>query len=187
MTREIVTDWTTGSGRATTSVMHFDEFTATASAQRAALATFFDACAEVLDSGTRFVIRTDGKEFDDATGTLTGTWTDATSRESFGGVAGAAVADAAQVLVRWGTQVIRNGRFVRGRTFIPGYASSLQNEGQVGTNQVTDIAAAANQLITANVGLQVWSRPKAGSGGAALAAGTASVWNEFAVLRNRRS
>jgi len=190
---EIITDWSTGSGRAGLSVMYFDTSIIDETTTRSELADFWGTIDAYLDSNTRWTIRTTGRVVDSSTGALVGEWTEPTLRTAFGSVSGAAVADLAQVLVRWNTGVVVRGRFLKGRTFIPGYASSLQAEGQVGSVQQAAIASAGANLL-AGANLQVWQRPFAGSAdpvrpaysGSSARAETASVWAEFASQRNRR-
>jgi len=123
---------------------------------------------------------------DETTGTLTGSWTDGTAQAGTGTNTGTPVPDASQALVQWRTVTITNGRFLRGRTFIPSVALSQVVGGNLQAPAVTVIQNAANALIASGAGLVVWHRPIAGSGGSHDAVSTASVWTEFAVLRRRR-
>lgn len=190
---EIITDWSTGSGRAGLSVMYFDTSIIPITTTRNELADFWGAVDAYLDSNTRWTIRTTGRILDSSTGGLVNEWTETTLKTAFGAVTGAAVADLAQVLVRWNTGEVVRGRFLKGRTFIPGYASTLQAEGQVGSVQQGAIATAGQDLL-AGANMQVWQRPFAGSAdpvrppyvGSSRRAETSSVWAEFASQRNRR-
>jgi hypothetical protein len=184
--REIRTLWLLPTGSNHVSVMYFDSATAVAS-QRTALQTFWTAVKALQSNVCSYTIDTAGRELDDATGTLTGSWSEGSAKTGTGANGGPQVADATQGLIQWRTGTIVNGRFVRGRTFVPCIASSQEIGGNLASASVTALQSAANALIAAGVGLKVWHRPIAGSGGSAPAVGTASIWTEFAVLRRRRA
>lgn len=90
---------------------------------------------------------------------------------------------ATQALVRWNTGLVLGGRFLKGRTYIPGLTEGSSVAGTLNSVDRTTILNAANALISdVNSKLAVWSRASAG---AATATG-ADVWQQFAVLRSRR-
>jgi hypothetical protein len=185
MPREITVDWTTDAGAGFVSVMYFNEGVAVAT-QRADLDTFLGSVAGALDSGTTYTIATSGREWNSTTGALTGAWTETTAYTGPGLVSGQAVPDATQILFRWQTGTIVNGRFLSGRTFIPGCAAINQDEGNleeslraaIEANGVTFAGSAATPVV--------WHRPVAGTGGQQVQMTDCSVWEEFAVLRGRR-
>lgn len=185
MAREILVNWTTAGGGGFVSVLNFaDE--ATAGAQRTALNGFLLEALEVCANTTSFEIATEGREFDETTGTLTGFWTDPTVYVG-AGIAGNQAADATQALVRWRTLSIVGGRLLQGRTFIPGIGSSEVTAGNLNTGAQGTLNAAAEVLVSAGVGFSVWSRPITGGRAGSLSLVTeATVWSELAVLRRRR-
>ena len=185
--REILTNWSTATGGAGTTVMYFAESAASAAAQRAALGTFWGVVDNYLDSNTAWNVQSFGNVIESETGTLTGEWTESTPQGAAGGVVGNALPNASQILVRWGTGVIYQGKRIRGRTFVPGVASTALVEGEVGSAAVAAINTAALALASAGVGFGVWSRPRVGVPGLHAAATTGTVWGEFAVQRRRRS
>lgn len=185
MVREILVDWTTPAGGGQVSVFHFIEATAVA-AQRAALNTFLQSVDNNCSTSTTWSIRSAGRDVDTATGALTASWGDSTAYTAPGGITGSPVADATQALLRWNTGRVVAGRFLRGRTYIPGISSGSLNSGNLLAATQTALATAGQALVTAGVQLAVWHRPKAGVGGEAWAVQTASCWQEFAVLRRRR-
>lgn len=154
--------------------------------QRAALGTFLAGLASVLRTSTTWAVRTSGREVSEATGTLTGEWIDSDPQSGNGSEAQAAVADATQALVRWSTGVVVNGRFLKGRTFIPGLEIDALVGGNLSTGAQSTIGAAAGNLIAADVGFSIWHRPTDGVGGSLHPVLGTSVWSEFAVLRRRR-
>lgn len=183
--RQILVDWTTISGSGKVSVFYFTSAVAVAT-QRAALGTFLGATDAHLDNSCSWTIRTTGVDVDDASGALVDSWADATAQTGTGAGGTEPVADATQILVRWKTPTILGGRFVQGRTYIPGCASSNEVNGNVVTATSSAIAGFANTLIGSGAGLLVWHRPISGSGGLGCVPETATVWSEFAVLRRRR-
>ena len=185
MPREILVDWTTASGAGKVSVFWFGT-TATVGPQRTALATFLGSVDGGLDNGVSWSIRGSGREVDDATGGLTGVWSDAAAHTGTGGVAGEPVPDASMMLIRWHTGIIVAGRFLQGRTFIPGLSDGNMVDGNLGSAQVANMASHGQTLIGSAVQMGVWHRPTGGSGGVWSVATTCTVWEELAVLRRRR-
>jgi len=165
--------------------MYFDASVAVAS-QRTALHTFWTSVKAVQSTGTVYTISTAGRELDDATGALTGAWSEASVKNGAGGSGSVPVPDSDQALIQWRTVSIVNGRFLRGRTFVPGLGIGQTAGGNVLGTAVTNIQTAANVLIASAAALEVWHRPIAGSGGSSDAVSTATVWTEFATLRRRR-
>lgn len=186
MPREILIDWTTPSGSDHRSVMMFGQVS-TAAEQRTALYAFLSTIKSQLEDSTSFTIETAGRELDDATGALTGVWSEGTSYTGVGVVSGQVVADSTQALMQWRTDHIVGSRFLQGRTFIPGLSASHLSNGNLDSTTITAWQAAGQALIDDAVQFGVWHRPTSGSGGVFWAADTASVWGELAVLRKRRS
>ena len=185
MPREILVDWNTDAGTGLVSVFMFLTPTAVAD-QRAALNTFLGTIDAGLANTIGWVIRTSGREMDDASGNLTGVWGHSTAYTGAGGGTGEPVPDASQALFRWATDHIVNGRFLKGRTFIPGVVAAAVVNGNMAAGTQNDFTAAGQALIDDAVQLAVWHRPVAGAGGVAWTADTCSVWSELAVLRRRR-
>lgn len=185
MPREIVVDWTTASGGGKASVFMFGT-SSTIATQRVGLRNFLQSVDNLLTPANTWSIRTTGRELDNATGALTGTWTDGTTYTGAGAVTGEPVPDASQILIRWKTDHIVGGRFLQGRTFIPGCVVGNIDDGNLSAAAVTVAANAAAQLIADAVQVGVWHRPTSGSGGVWWAADSGTAWNELAVLRRRR-
>lgn len=184
--REILTNWTMASGGGKVSVMYFDD-TLAVTDQRAAIGTLFGAVDAFLDTSVSWVVDTSGREINAATGALTGSWGDGTPRSGSGASSGQSVPDAAQVLLQWHTDDIVNGRFIRGRTFVPGLSTLFVTDGNLGAAQLTTIATAANAFDNDPLaGFGIWHRPVLGAGGSFHSATASDVWAEFAVLRRRR-
>jgi hypothetical protein len=185
MPREILTDWTTPAGSGFRTVTFWDS-AVSVTAQRQQWQDFLTAINTVLDNGTTWTIRTTGRDLDNTTGTLTDEWSDGTAQTGGGAGSGETVPDASQILVRWGTSAIVNGRFVRGRTFIPGCQVAGLVSGNLSAANVAAITAAAEASLVSNDGFGVWHRPVAGAGGSFHLATSGTCWSELAVLRQRR-
>lgn len=198
MPREIEVFWATEGGNDRVSVLYFDPTTSVAS-QRAAIDLWFSGVVGALHNSTAYVVATSGREWNDANGELVGAWTDTTPYTDTGTVAGQQVAEASQILFQWQTGDIADGRFVRGRTFIPGCSSVNLEDGELEDTIRAALASAGLNLITADVGFGIWHRPlyvpadPPGSGPSTLEragsfheAEACTVWSEFAVLRRRR-
>ena len=185
MPREILVDWTMASGGGKVSVFWFTTGNPIAS-QRAALNTFLSSLDGSLSSSVAWSIQPTGREVDDTTGTLTGSWSEPTAYSGVGGVGTEQVADATQILYQWHTGEIVNGRFLRGRSFFPGLAASNLTDGNITPAVVTGFTGYGTTLIAAAVGLSVWHRPVGGAGGQREDVDVCTVWPELAVLRRRR-
>lgn len=185
MPREILVDWNAEDGGGGLSVLYFDS-AAGVPGQRQNLETFLDAIQLYLANTTSYVIRQEGRELNNATGQLTGVWSDPTARTGQGTGSSFSVSNSDQLLVRWSTNDIVNGRFVRGRTNIPGVDQQYIDGDWVST--LTGIVStAANVFLASSAAFGIWHRPVNGAGGSFHLADNASVWSEAAVQRKRRS
>jgi len=90
----------------------------------------------------------------------------------------------AQCLIQWRTAQVVNGRFLRGRTFLPGFnVGTTDDDGTVDNSIVAAVATEANDFVTAlSNDAAVWSRTH----GVAASISLATVWDEFAFMRSRR-
>lgn len=185
--REVIVDWTTLSGPGKVSVFHFAAPTVSVATQRAALGTMLMIIDSNLVEETEWSIRTEGRILESTTGELTGSWTDATVREGAGGASGNSVTDPTQVLLRWRTGQIRNGRFLIGRTFIPGLNEGYTTGGNIAPGILTTWGAAMSTFVGSASGFGVWGKPSGTAGAGVFHEATGSqVWSEAAVLRRRR-
>lgn len=185
MPREITVDWVTAAGPGHVSVFNFNEGVAVAT-QRAALNTFLGAIDGALDSSVTWTVSTSGREWNSTTGALEGAWSDSTPYTGVGGVSGEPVADATQILFRWDTATIVNGRFLTGRTYVPGCAIINMADGNMEETIRAAIEANGQTFAGSAATPVVWHRPISGSGGQEAQMQVCSVWSEFAVLRRRR-
>lgn len=185
MPREITIDWTTINGAGKTSVMYFGTG-ATTIDQRQAIADWLTNLDGALDTTTSWVVNNSGRVWDDTTGALVGAWSEGTSLVGTGTVSGEPVADATQLLYQWHTPNIVGGRFLVGRTFIPGMARINEVNGNMEEALRAALEGVAQDFVDEGVEFGIWHRPKSGAGGAFHHVTAASVWTELAVLRRRR-
>lgn len=150
-------------------------------------AAFFEAVKAFIPSGTTIRIPQGGDVIDEATGVLTGTWgtssattVTATGTGNFAAGVGARVA--------WETGVIRNGRRVRGSTFVvPLVVGSYEGNGTLATGALTALqTGVTNMLVQVPTQMRVWSRPRPGLPGAAVAVARGIVPDRVSWLRSRR-
>jgi len=148
-----------------------------------ALRAFLTSYAAWMDTSYRADIDPEYRVLNTVTGGLEEVGTIASPGASIvGTVNSEPVADIAQILVQWRTQTIVSGRFLRGRTFLPGFAQDFAALGNPTASACNSIAASAMTLLATGDGPAVWSRRH----GVATLALSATVWTEFAAQRNRR-
>lgn len=154
---------------------------------RAHILTFWDAIREWLPSIVTISVPNGGDTLDDATGTLTGSWSSGVASTHLGQGTGNFPAPAGAA-VTWDTDGIANGRRVRGRTFlVPCSGQAFAADGTLYEPFLTDLRLAAGALVDSAAGaLLVWHRPVAGAGGSSHAVVDARVSDKAAVLRSRR-
>lgn len=133
-----------------------------------------------------FLIPYDVEIFDDATGQLVGQETASGSNAGVGSTAAAPVPDSSQILIRWRTGAIVNGRRVHGRSFVPGCGLDSMSNGNLASSAETALQGFTNTFVNAQTGFTIWHRPTAGADGLQADILTSDVWNEFAVQRRRR-
>jgi hypothetical protein len=93
--------------------------------------------------------------------------------------------------VNWSTNGVRNGRRVRGRTFmVPLSSAAMQADGSIATSNLTALRTATATFISATGSgdMGVWSRPTPAepSGGIWYACSAFTLPDKIAVLRSRR-
>lgn len=131
----------------------------------AALATYYGAVKGFHPGGVSFDIPGTGDLIDDATGTITGVWTQSGSATQTSATPANIYIAGACFRTRWVTGGIVHGRRVTGTTFLgPILASSFENDGSPLGTSLTTVRAAAVALVAA-ADLYIWSRPYQNKGG----------------------
>jgi len=152
------------------------------------LQAFWVSLAPRVPTGVLWTTLNTGDIIDENTGALVGTWTDGvTSTVASNG--NGAYAQGVGCRGRWATNGIRNGRRVRGSTFIcPMVTSTYQADGTIDGTVWTGISNAFGTLYTAGAGFQyIWSRPVAGAGGDAHLVVNTDLPDKVSWLRSRRT
>nr|CRY97417.1 hypothetical protein [uncultured prokaryote] len=184
---EILIDWKTANSPGGVSVLFFAaETTDQIVAQRLALGNFLSSIKSQFNVTTEAAIRREGRILDEETGALVGQWSDTTAQGMGDATGTGVVSNVAQGLIRWNTDQVVNGRFLKGKTYLPGLAAGANTGGEVTAAVITQITAALDTFIATGNGPAVWHRPVNGVGGAARIAVSATLWSEFAIQRGRR-
>jgi len=183
---EVTTSWNIPSGVATKTYMYFLP-DVSLSQVRAALGVFWDSVANSVSSQVYWSVDPEGRIIEDTTGQLVNQWSDPTVVAGQGKVSGQPVPDAAQANIQWSTGQVIAGRFVNGRTYVPGIGAGNLSGGNLASATQASLTQAGTALKDSGAGLAVWHRPKNGAGGRALAVVSAVCRSELAVLRGRRN
>lgn len=147
-----------------------------------AVGNFWGAADSLMEVSVSWTMLADVEALDPATGQVTGV-SQVTPPTGGGVAATTGLPVATQALVRWRTGVYIGGREVRGRWFIPGLATSANNDGAPSSTVLSTLNTAASTLISdPNSELCMWSRKN----GQVEAVTSGTTWSQFAVLRSRR-
>lgn len=151
---------------------------------------WLDAYASTINNTVSYVINPTVDVLEETTGELQGFMTVApdTARVGSQTTAYSAVSGAC---INWYTDGVRNGRRVRGRTFmVPLAASAYATDGTLDATKLTTFRAANVALINAaGAGdLGVWSRPSGplATDGVWYVASATTMADKAAILRSRR-
>lgn len=131
--------------------------------------------------------------YDEVTGELNGATAAPALPLATQGSGAGAYAGGVGMKIIWRTSVIREGRRVRGATYVvPATAGNFDDTGTLTPAAVTTYTSAAlaflDDLSSESLALMVWSRPETvpGTDGALAAVTGAQVLDKSAVLRSRR-
>jgi hypothetical protein len=156
--------------------------------------TFWDSQKGILPDELKLTVSPIIDVYDRVTGDLTASYVAGTAPLVVAGTSATGYAGGAGVKVTWNTGQIRNGRRVRGSTFIVPTSSSIFGPtGTVVAGNMTSINASATALIStlnaAATPLAVWSRPFNGDNarvGFATEVIQGLCSSKSAILRGRR-
>lgn len=184
--------WTGFSGAPGYTVLHFEAPDDAAGPSPedcvTAVHTFFDSIRDRLPSVVSVQVEGAVERLEIGTGQLIG-FDDVTPPSLVIGAMSGGFSSATGACVGWATNGVRNGRRVRGRTFIvPLGAGTYDTDGTLNSIALTDIQTAASALAADFAGLVVYARetaPGAADGVAYDVAG-ARVADKTAILRSRR-
>lgn len=194
----VTSRWEGFTGSPGFTVMHFRDFDtegaitpAQASAALERVRAFWDGIKASIPSAVRIQPLGEVEILEDSDGSLQDVVTAGSVPVAIAGTSAGVVAGPAGAVVNWRTSAIRNGRRIRGRSFIvPLGATAYEANGSLAPAAHTAFNAAA-QALAASTGtpdLGVYSRPSgpgATDGQWAVVTGY-SVPDKVAVLRSRR-
>jgi hypothetical protein len=164
-------------------------FSTTSSGAADAVETFFTSLNPVLfPAGLTINVPSSGDAISDATGELTGTWSEPGTGGIITGTGTGDYALGVGMRVVWQTSNVFRGRRVRGATFIcPIMGAIFAANGTLDDATVASASAAANTMVTGGVEFLVWSRPGAGYSGVSNIIDTGFVPDKVSWLRSRRT
>lgn len=190
--------WSGFQGSPGYSIFHFKDFAAETYVQTDATAVvnktraFFLAVAGLLPAVVSVDVQTDVELIDHDSGDLIDVLNANPVATVTGGASGTApYAAASGAVVSWRTTQVRNGRRIRGRTFlVPLSSAAFESNGTLTSGALTSLGIAGQGMITPGDGpdFGVYARPPAGGVGAgefAQAMGFTAP-DIGAVLRSRR-
>jgi len=184
--------WTGFNGAPGYSVFHGDAATegvaATAQDQADAVRLFFDGIVSRLPSIVRINVESQVEVLDETTGQIIDIVAITQPPTSAGAVAGSYSAPSGAV-INWNTNGVRNGRRVRGKTFlVPLAGTAYDGDGTLISSVHSQIQAAATTLAESFSGLVTFARPTApgAADGAIYPIVSATVPDKAAILRSRR-
>lgn len=154
-----------------------------------AVKAFFTALNPVLwPAGLTITVPPGGDIIDDATGVLSGAWTDAGTGGTITGTGSGTYSLGVGMRVKWGTNGIFRGRRVQGSTFIvPIMGAIFDSNGTIANATVTSSSAAAQTLATSAPQFKVWSRPGPTWSGTSNNMTSGTVPDKVSWLRTRRT
>jgi hypothetical protein len=152
--------------------------------------TFLNAIKTIVTNQVVWTIPSNGDFISDATGELSGSWSDPGTGGSVAGTGSGNFANGVGARIVWNTGGIFNGRRVRGSTFIvPLGIDTFENSSNLTTTAVSTLQSAADALVAARDTLAIWSRPTnlAGDNGESNVITSATVFDKVSWLRSRRT
>lgn len=163
-------------------------YVGTTDADISELVSFFTAIRGLWSPGLTWTIPNTGDVLDVGSGALTGThiFTGGGSVTSNGGTGSNAAGVGARVV--WLTADVKNGRRVRGSTFLTHLAvANYDSSGTIASAALTTLQSAAAALVASGSPWCVYSRPVNGAGGSVHAFNAATVPDKVAWLTTRKN
>lgn len=194
----VQTRWDGFNGAPGFTVMHFRDFDtdtaptiaqATAALDRVRL--FFETVKSQIPSACRVTVQPVVDVIEHTDGSLVDSLNVTSSPAAITGTSAGTVAGPAGAVFNWRTNTIRNGRRVRGRTFlVPLGATAYEANGTLSAAALTSFNTAATALVdsTGTPDLFVYGRPSApqATDGVIAVVSSYTIPDMVAVLRSRR-
>lgn len=185
---EVITEWAGPQGSGLRSIMYFDGGTVgELSAARGDLNAFWGGMSGVLSDQYTWNISPAARVLAPNNGGLIDVVSDVSVLSGAGAQAQQPVPDASQVLTQWRTGIVLGGRFLQGRTYVPGLTTGSITAGNITPVVVAALNGVVSDFLAASGGqFGIWHRPTGGSGGSWSPVVSGAVWGELAVQRRRR-
>lgn len=159
-----------------------------------AVRTFWDSIKALLPDELRLTVSPVIDEYNELTGELTNSYVAGTTPTVVAGTSATSYAAGAGAKITWNTNQIRNGRRVRGSTFIvPLAAANYTITGTISTTAIASLNNSAGNMLTGlganSTPMAVWSRPIVGPNARAgfnTEVATGTCGSKTAILRGRR-
>lgn len=184
--------WTGFTGAPGYTILHFDAQTAPTAAAAEAAAdaahTFIQDCASNMPSVVKLTIETAVEVIDEATNQLETIYTVPAGVPLSGTVPGG-FSSATGACITWETGEVKNGRRVRGRTFlVPLAGTCYDTDGTLTSGTLTDLQNAASGIAAGGFSFGVLSRPSGpgASDGSFHTVSSGRVNDKTAILTSRR-
>lgn len=188
---QVTAEWTGFNGGPGYSTFHFDALTPMADVGgiQSRVANFFFEARSLLPTDVTVSVSPTSEVIDSESGELLEYVEIDEPLDSYTGAASGGYSGASGAVVNWNTQTVNRGRRVRGRTFVvPLSGDSYDNVGTLTNQALTTLRSAAGRLMgdEGDPDFVVWSRPRAGTGGALAPVVSYRVPDLAAILRSRR-
>ena len=182
MVKEIIAQYGGPGRNPKLSIWHFED-SVTNDAAKTALQTFYTSVAGTWSNQYSVQLQPTVREMSSVTGTLTGESGFTVAPVVINGtIAGQPVPDAVSTLFRWNTNLVVAGRFLKGRTFVPGLAVTQLTNGNLTTSVNTSLNNIATTLANDAAAPSIWSQKH----GVIGVVQTGTAWGELATQRRRR-
>lgn len=150
---------------------------------------FFNGVNSLFPTDVTYLAEGEVAVLDETTGMVTDYQTVSENPQPGNGGSTGGYSAASGAVVTWNTNGVRNGRRVRGRTFlVPLGGNSYQSDGTLTSSAISTINEAAEELVGDGFdsGFSVYSRPSTGGDGGVYPVTGFRVPDMAAVLRSRR-
>lgn len=188
----VKTRWTGFTGSPGYTILHFSaptEPTLTRAQEvHGAVQTFMSGISSYLPSAARLTVETGVEIINETNGMLENVFT-VTAGTAISGTVTGGFSSATGACINWNTTEVRNGRRVRGRSFIvPLAATMYDTDGTLTPTVLAGLQGRADTLVGGGWDLQVFKRPtvKGATDGDAATVVSARIADKTAILRSRR-
>lgn len=188
----VKTTWTGFTGAPGYTFLHFDAptepTTAGAKAVYDAAASFFSGISSQVTTAIKFDVSTEVEILEQTTGQMIDVLA-VTGTSTITGIMGGGFSSSTGACVTWETGEIKNGRRVRGRTFlVPLASANYDTDGTLTAAGLTDLRNAATALAGGGFSFGIFSRPSApgASDGSFHTVTSGRINDKTAILTNRR-